>query len=137
MEHAHKWVHTTRMPVRWGDMDALGHVNNTVYFRYMEQARIEWLEAVHYGVGRAQDEAAVIINASCTFLVPIAYPATVEIRMSVGKPGRTSLPTHYEIRCMGDDTLYAEGAAKLVWFTPSSGKSAPLPDRIRALAERH
>ena len=137
MEHAHKWVHTTRMPVRWGDMDALGHVNNTVYFRYMEQARIEWLEAVHHGVGRAQDEAAVIINASCTFLVPIAYPATVEIRMSVGKPGRTSLPTHYEIRCMGDDTLYAEGVAKLVWFTPSSGKSAPLPDRIRALAERH
>ena len=62
MEHAHRWVHTTRMPVRWGDMDAMGHVNNTVYFRYMEQARIEWLELCHYGIDRAQDEAAVIVK---------------------------------------------------------------------------
>ena len=38
-------VHTSTQPIRWGDMDALGHVNNTVYFRYMEQARIEWLFA--------------------------------------------------------------------------------------------
>ncbi|MBK7815346.1 MAG: acyl-CoA thioesterase [Rhodocyclaceae bacterium] len=137
MEHAHRWVHTTRMPVRWGDMDAMGHVNNTVYFRYMEQARIEWLELCHYGIDRAQDEAAVIVNASCTFLVPITYPATAEILMFIGKPGRTSLPTHYEIRCVGHDVLYAEGAAKLVWFQPSSGKSAPLPERIRAEAERY
>ena len=40
-----KRVHTTRVPIRWGDMDAMGHVNNTVYFRYMEQSRIEWLYA--------------------------------------------------------------------------------------------
>lgn len=136
-EHARKWVHTTRMPVRWGDMDAMGHVNNTVYFRYMEQTRIEWLETFDYGVTHAQDEAAVIVNASCTFLVPIAYPAIVEIRMYVGKPGRTSLPTYYEIRCEGEDVLYAEGAAKLVWFLPASGKSAPLPERIRDSAEHH
>ena len=43
-------VHTSRQPIRWGDMDALGHVNNTVYFRFMEQARIEWLYA-HRGEG--------------------------------------------------------------------------------------
>ena len=115
----------------------MGHVNNTVYFRYMEQTRIEWLETFDYGVTHAQDEAAVIVNASCTFLVPIAYPAIVEIRMYVGKPGRTSLPTYYEIGCEGEDVLYAEGAAKLVWFLPASGKSAPLPERIRASAERH
>ena len=64
-------------------MDAMGHVNNTVYFRYMEQARIEWLELCHYGIDRAQDEAAVIVNASCTFLVPITYPATAEILMFI------------------------------------------------------
>lgn len=125
------------MPVRWGDMDAMGHVNNTVYFRYMEQTRIEWLETFDYGVTHAQDEAVVIVNASCTFLVPIAYPAVVEVRMYVGKPGRTSLPTYYEIRCEGEDVLYAEGAAKLVWFLPASGKSAPLPERIRDSAEHH
>ena len=38
-----KLVHTTRVAIRWADMDAQGHVNNTLYFRYMEQVRIEWL----------------------------------------------------------------------------------------------
>jgi hypothetical protein len=46
MEHAEKLIHITKMPIRWGDMDAYGHVNNTVYFRYMEQARVEWIEAM-------------------------------------------------------------------------------------------
>ena len=41
-----KQVHEMVIPIRWGDMDAMGHVNNTVYFRYMEQARIEWLESI-------------------------------------------------------------------------------------------
>jgi len=39
-----KLVHIERIPVRWGDMDAMGHVNNTVYFRFMEQTRISWFE---------------------------------------------------------------------------------------------
>ena len=37
-----KLVHTLQMPIRWGDMDAMGHVNNTLYFRYLETARIAW-----------------------------------------------------------------------------------------------
>ena len=44
MEHRRKLIHITKMPIRWGDMDAYGHVNNTIYFRYMEQARVEWIE---------------------------------------------------------------------------------------------
>ena len=44
MSEHKKLVHTERIPVRWGDMDAMGHVNNTVYFRYMEQTRICWFE---------------------------------------------------------------------------------------------
>ena len=38
-----KLVHEMRIPVRWGDLDAMGHVNNTIYFRYFESLRIEWL----------------------------------------------------------------------------------------------
>jgi acyl-CoA thioester hydrolase len=132
MEHIRRLLHTTCIPVRWGDMDAMGHVNNTVYFRYAEQSRIEWLESLGYSLDAGREEAAVIVNASCTFLVPITYPATVEVRLFAGKPGRSSVPTYYEMRCGGDDTLYAEGAAKVIWFNPATGKSVPLPDRIRA-----
>lgn len=127
----HHLVHVSHIPVRWGDMDALGHVNNTVYFRYAEQARIEWLVSLDYANNVAVDEGLVIVNASCTFFRPITFPATVEVRTLIGKPGRSSLPTYYEMRIAGDPTLYAEGASKIVWWNPATGKSVPLPEFIR------
>jgi acyl-CoA thioester hydrolase len=64
--------------MRWADMDALGHVNNTVYFRYMEQARIEWLYALAHKVGfYDRGQGPVIVNASCNFPVPLVYPGDV------------------------------------------------------------
>ncbi|MDZ7602609.1 MAG: thioesterase family protein [Hoeflea sp.] len=133
MEHPHHLVHTTHIPVRWGDMDALGHVNSTVYFRFAEQARIDWMTSLGFADIVAVAEGPVIINASCTFLKPITFPATVEVRTLIGKPGKSSLPTYYEMRCVGEDTLYAEGAAKIVWWNPRTGKSQPLPDFIRGI----
>lgn len=125
---------TTRMPIRWGDMDAYGHVNNTIYFRYMEQARCEWLEQLGYAV-RPEGEAPVIINASCTFLQSLMYPGEVEVRMFIGQPGRSSLMTTYELRQVGQEAIYATGASKIVWMNMETGKSAPLPEALRALVE--
>src|SRR5437016_5892519 len=70
-----KLVHTTRMPIRWGDMDAMGHVNNTVYFRYMEQARIDWVYAFAQGEGQGAyaGDGPLIVNARCTFFAPLTY----------------------------------------------------------------
>jgi acyl-CoA thioester hydrolase len=130
MDHPRTLIHTSLIPIRWGDMDAIGHVNNTVYFRYMEQNRVEWFEAMKFGVGVQHNETPVIVNASCTFMIPFTYPGTVECRMYAGHPGRSSLPTTYELRLVGDDKLYAEGAAKIVWMNPATGKSVPLPEEI-------
>ena len=123
---------TSRMPVRWGDMDAYGHVNNTVYFRYMEQVRVEWLEQAGSAVSADNPVAPVIINAACTFLVPVNYPATVIVRMYDGEPERSSVMTWYELLVEGDERLYAEGSAKVVWMNPQTGKSVPLPAAVRA-----
>ena len=135
MEHKRKLIYATNLPIRRGDMDAMNHVNNTVYFRYMEQARIEWLESLGYGTGQHTDEGPVIVNAGCTYLVPLVYPGNVEVRMFIGHPGRSSLPTHYELRLQGNEKLYATGDAKMVWINPASGRSIPLPGNMRALAE--
>ena len=54
----------TVIPIRWGDMDAMGHVNNTVYFRYMETARLEWLYEVGFA-GDTHGNGVVIVNAFC------------------------------------------------------------------------
>jgi acyl-CoA thioester hydrolase len=124
-------VHTTIIPVRWGDMDAQRHVNNTVYFRYMEQARIEWLTRIDAPVGKGLGVGSVIVNASCTFIEPIEYPATVEVRMFIASPGRSSFETYYELWV--DAHKHAEGAAKMVWIDPTTLRSTPLPDAVRAL----
>ena len=64
---AHKrLIHECLIPVRWGDMDAYGHVNNTLYFRYMETARCDWLESVGLPPGEG-DDGPVIVSAFCNF----------------------------------------------------------------------
>jgi len=131
-------VHTSFQTIRWGDMDPLGHVNNIVYFQYMEQARIEWAQALDPSRGTHDGDGPVIVNASCTFLVPLVYPGDIEVRMYLGEPGRTSVGSFYEV--WHDGRKFAEGAAKIVWVHLASGRPVPLPDRIagslRAL-ERH
>ena len=129
-----KLIHTSRMPIRWGDMDTMGHVNNTLYFRYMEQARIDWMASLGLP-GEGTPGAPVLINASCTFLIPFTYPGNIDVLTYIAPPGRSSLQTYCELRLEGDARLYAEGAAKIVWMDPATGKSIPLPQAMRSLAQ--
>ena len=124
--------HFLPIQTRWMDNDAYGHVNNTIYFRYMEQARCEWLEGLGYKVA-PEGHAPVIINAACTFMIPMTYPGTVEVRTFAGELGRSSVVTSYEMRIVGDETVYAQGSAKIVWMDTATGKSVPIPDDLRAL----
>lgn len=125
-------LHTCDVPVRWGDQDALGHVNNTVFFRFMEQARVEWLDAQGFACDPAEPQAPVIVQASCTFLLPINYPATVRVKLFAGEPGRSSIQTRYELTDVADGRLYATGDAKGVWISLKTGKSVPLPESLLA-----
>ncbi len=129
MTDSRNLVHTSRQVVRWGDMDAFGHVNNTVYFRYMETARMEWLEALSDKyVGQEATEGPVIVNASCEFFLPLTYPADLEVRMYLGDPGRSSIGSYYEI--WSADRKFAEGASRIVWINRATQRSTPLPHVI-------
>jgi acyl-CoA thioester hydrolase len=126
------------LPIRWGDMDAFGHVNNTVYFRYMEQVRIGWLERVGgMPAPNARGQGPVVVNASMEFLKQLQYPGDVIGRMSVGTPGRSSFDTGFVLTRADDPhTVYARGAARCVWVDYEAGKSVPLPEELRAAIER-
>src|SRR5258705_9780766 len=76
--HAGKLMHVERIAIRWGDMDAMGHVNNTVYFRYMEQARIGWFDALVPRGEAWKATGIVIANASFNFKRPSTYPGKWE-----------------------------------------------------------
>ena len=129
-------VHTETMLMRWGDMDAMMHVNNTVYFRYMEQARIGWIETWGVGTTAAGAEGPIIANAACQFRRPLKYPGAVEVRVYAGQVGRSSLPTYYEMRRTDDPaTVYATGEALFVWFSNTTGKPAVFPEAVRRRLE--
>ena len=126
-------VHETALPILWGDMDSLGHVNNTVYFKYMEQARVTWIEAMTGSLTDAK-EGPVIANAFFNFYQPLVFPGDLVIKLYVASPGRTSIDTFVTIERR--DQLgqhYAAGGATLVWVSNENGRPVPLPEPIRAL----
>jgi acyl-CoA thioester hydrolase len=118
------------MPIRWGDMDAFGHVNNTVYFRYMEQARIEWITSLGYSFSSG-DESMLMINGFCNFHQQLAYPGELILKTYIGAIGRTSMDIYTSMALTTQpDSMVAVGGATMVWVDLQSGKSAPWPDHL-------
>jgi acyl-CoA thioester hydrolase len=126
-----KLVYEMRIPIRWGDMDAMGHVNNTVYFRYLEIARIDWMRSI--GCQPDPDgEGPVIVNAFCNFYKQLEYPGEVLLKMYVSDPGRTSFESWATMERPDDPgVVYAAGGATTVWVNFPAQKSAPLPHSMR------
>lgn len=125
-----KHVHTERIAIRWGDMDAMGHVNNTVYFRFMEQARISWFEALAPQGGAWKETGIVIANATCNFRRAMSYPGTVDVKVYVEPPGGSSVATFYELSVEGE--VYADGTATVVFVDMARQKPVRIPQSIRA-----
>lgn len=116
-------VHQLELPILWGDMDALGHVNNTVYFRYMEQARVSWIQAISGSVG-GEGEGPVIANDFFNFYRPVVFPGTVTIKLYVADPGRTSIDTFVTVeRSDEPGAPHAAGGATLVWVNHEIGRA--------------
>jgi len=135
-DEVRRLAHVERIPIRWGDMDAMGHVNNTVYFRFMEQARISWFDRLVPEDAAWQSTGIVIVNASCNYKRALTYPGTVEVRLYVGTPGGASVPTFYELLLEGDPVPYADGAAVVVFVDMATQKSKRIPEDIRGRLER-
>ena len=130
---APRLLHSLRLQVRWGDMDALGHVNNAEYLRYFEQSRIEWLEGIGYPLS-GKGTGPILAKVSVTYLKPIVYPTEMEIRLYAGPVGRTSFTLVSEI-VNGRDAAerFTEGEFVTVWVDYEASKSVPIPDRLRAI----
>ncbi|HHF7347689.1 TPA: acyl-CoA thioesterase [Legionella feeleii] len=122
-------VHQKTFAIEWGDMDALGHVNNGRYFDYFQQARIEWLESLNLDM--KQQVGPVVIHVACTFLKPIVYPATLTIKSSVHNLGRSSITMDHDL--YQGETLMTQGTSKIVWVDYRANQSVPIPDSIRNL----
>ena len=122
-------VHEKVFDINWGDMDALGHVNNARYFDYFQEARIDWLRTIK--IGMDGKTGPVIIHAACTFFKPIIYPATLCLRSSLHSLGNSSMIMDHDL--YQNEILMAQGNCKIVWIDYSKGKPVPIPAEFRNL----
>ncbi len=128
-----KLVYEMVIPIRWGDMDAMNHVNNTVYFRYLETVRIEWMRSIGCQPD-PQGEGPVIVNAFCNFYRQLEYPGDVLVKMYASDPARTTFETWGTMeRADQPGVISAAGGATTIWVDFPSQKAATLPDWMRAI----
>ena len=121
-------LHEMDIAVKWGDMDALSHVNNAQYFRYFEQVRLSWYYDSKQGVLGDSNDGFVIVNNYAEYLKPLVWPATVKVRMAGHSPGRSSFMSTYTL-CVNDE-LYTTAYAKVVWFDSKKNSSMALPTSV-------
>ncbi|WP_034606592.1 acyl-CoA thioesterase [Chitinimonas koreensis] len=120
-------------PMRWGDMDALGHLNNTLYFRFCEEARVRWLAQRDWAVRVDAGEGPILAATGCQFRAPLVYPCDVRLETYLKKIGNSSFTLAHRI-CRADapEATAAEAEAVIVWCDYASGSSRPLPAALRA-----
>ena len=128
-----KLVYEMVIPIRWGDMDAMGHVNNTLYFRYLEIARIEWMHSIG-ALPDPKGEGPVIVNAFCNFYKQLEYPGDIIVKMYVSDPGRTTFESWGTMeRTDQPGVVYAAGGATTIWVDFPAQKSRTMPDWMRQI----
>jgi acyl-CoA thioester hydrolase len=120
--------------VRFRDVDVMGHVNNAVFFTYMETARVEYVRRGILRESRIRsfkdDMGLILARIACDFKAPIYYGQRVEVGTRVVEIGNASLTIEQRIEADGE--LAALGQAIVVHYDYGQGKSVRIPDDVRA-----
>jgi acyl-CoA thioester hydrolase len=128
-------------PVQWGDQDAFGHVNNVVYFRWMESARIEYFGRAGVQSAAAQQGAVpqgvgpILASIKCDFRRQLIYPDTVLISASVASFGRTSMKMVHRVYSTAQQAIAAEGDSTIVMFDYDAQRPVVVSEEIRGRIE--
>ena len=131
-------AHAFQIPiaVQWGDQDAFGHVNNTVYFRWFESARIAYLERLGLAHRVSPNNLGPILAAiGCNYRKQIKYPDTVQIGARVARLGRTSITMEHHLWSQANAAIGADGQSTVVVFDYVANKPRPIPDDMRKMIE--
>lgn len=124
---------TVDIPVAWGDMDAMGHVNNAVYFRYFETARITCFAELGLGSIEQSDGVGPILHsASCRFRIPLTHPDTVTVGARIGDLSVDRFAMQYRAVSHRHGAVAADGDSLIVTFNYATGGKAEVPDDLRA-----
>lgn len=129
-------LYTAPMSVRWRDLDAFNHVNNSTYLTYLEEARVQWLQQLP-GTWSSAHAMPVMAASTLNYRLPIAWPGDLHIQLYCARMGNSSMTVAHRIVDAADHgKLYCDGHVVMVWMDPATGKSVPLPPAIRDAASR-
>jgi len=125
---------TIEIPVRFRDIDGMRHVNNAVYFTYMEQARSEWYRQLK-NIQSITKFNFILAHASCDFKEAIGFGETVVVKATLTKIGNSSFRFAYEIRSKENRTLFATGESVQVCYDYKAKQPIPIPAPFRKMLE--
>ena len=121
-----------RMPLalRWRDLDAFNHVNNSNFLTYLEEARIRWFAS--WGGEWVTDAMAPLLAAvQLNYRMPIPYPSDVVVELFAERIGNSSVTIGHRIMSEDGMTLYCDGNVVVVWIDRASGRPIALPEAVR------
>ena len=127
-------LHSMKFPLRWGEMDALGHINNAQYLRYFEESRIVWGESLDMHLD-GKGEGMILLKASVTYKKQLTYPGNIDVALFAGEIGRSSFHLLNSLTVEGYSTPAAIGDFVIVWFDYRSDKSLAIPDWLRTVLD--
>jgi acyl-CoA thioester hydrolase len=121
------------IPVAWGEMDSFQHVNNVVYFRYFESARIAYSEKI--GLQEYKEKTGIgpiLGSTSCRYRFPLTYPDTVSVGAKIVGMEEDRFTMNYVVVSHRHQKIAAEGDGVIVLYDYREGKKTAMPDEIRA-----
>jgi len=126
--------------VRWGDMDSMGHVNNIIYFQYLESARIGYFETLAGWDGRGEGggrQGPVLVAQTFNYRRQVYYPAEIEVGVRCQEIRNRSFVLAYAIFRKGTDELVGDGSTVTVWLDHDANKAVEIPDTLRQVLTTH
>jgi acyl-CoA thioester hydrolase len=135
MSEARTPLFSMPLELRWRDLDAFQHVNNSNFLTYLEEARIRWFGSLDKPWVN-DDMMPLLAAVQINYKMPIPYPADVVIELYADKVGNTSCTVGHRIASADGATLYADGHVVMVWINPKTGRPIPLPAAIREMTGR-
>jgi len=124
---------TIEIPLAWGEMDALGHVNNVVYFRYLESSRVAYIDRLNWGRGTLAAEGVgfILQSVQARFRRPLVYPDTVRVTARLAELESDRFTLEHEVISTALGDVAALGRGTIVTYDYGKQSKAPMPDRLR------
>jgi acyl-CoA thioester hydrolase len=118
--------------VLWGEMDAFGHINNVVYFRYFESGRVYFFnETALWQTFLDEQVRIVVVKLECNYIQEIIFPEEIEILVAIKEVGNSSIKVHQVVKSSTKNIIFAHGEGIIVGTDPNTGKSKPWSEKLK------